>query len=160
VTIVADTSPIHYAVLIGAIEALFGLYGRIVIPSAVYAEILDPGAPGELRDWVRDNPERLEVRHVHVPEDPLLRNLDAGEAEAIFLAQQTPDSLLLIDERAGRAEARRRGLRITGLLGGIRNAALLGLLDFDDTITKLKATDFRMSPEVEAIIRDQYRSGR
>jgi predicted nucleic acid-binding protein len=160
VTIVADTSPIHYAVLIDAIEAFFVLYGRIVIPSAVYAEILDPGAPEELRAWVHDNADRWDVRHVHLPDDSLLQRLDAGEAEAIFLAQQTPDSLLLIDERAGRAEARRRGLRVTGLLGIIRNAALSGLLDFDGTIRKLKATDFRMSPEVEAIIRAQYHSGR
>jgi predicted nucleic acid-binding protein len=108
---VADTSPIHYVVLIGAIEALFGLYGRIVIPSAVYAEILDPGAPGELRDWVRDNPERLEVRHVHVPEDPLLRNLDAGEAEAIFWRNKHPT---LSYSSTSALVGRRRGAAVFG----------------------------------------------
>jgi hypothetical protein len=41
-------------------------------------------------------------------------------------------------------------------LGVIRDAALRGFLDFDDTIQKLRNTDFRMSPEVEALVRRQY----
>jgi predicted nucleic acid-binding protein len=45
---------------------------------------------------------------------------DAGELEAIALAQRFTDSLLIIDEKEGRIEAARRGIQITGLLGVIR----------------------------------------
>jgi predicted nucleic acid-binding protein len=33
--VVADTTPINYLILIGQIDVLSALYGRVVIPSAV-----------------------------------------------------------------------------------------------------------------------------
>jgi len=46
-------------------------------------------------------------------------DLDLGERAAIALAAAIHADLLLIDE-AGRAEARRRNLRVTGTLGVLR----------------------------------------
>ncbi len=155
--VIADTSPLQYAVEIGVEPAIFILYWRIVIPSAVSAEIHHPGAPSRLRRWVEDNHDSIEVRSVEMPNDPVLALLDPGEREAIALAQLTPGALLIIDDGHGRSEARRRGIRITGLLGVIREAALRGYLDFDAALLKLKRTDFRLSPEVEALVRRQYR---
>ena len=56
-------------------------------------------------------------------------DLDLGERAAIALAATMHADLLLIDEAAGRAEARRRNLRVTGTLGVLRVAAELGLVD-------------------------------
>jgi predicted nucleic acid-binding protein len=47
----------------------------------------------------------------------LAKLLDRGEAEAIVLAQSR-DARLLIDERKGRAVARRRGVGVIGT-GGV-----------------------------------------
>jgi hypothetical protein len=43
--------------------------------------------------------------------------LEPGESESIALALEIGADLLLIDERRGRAEADRLGIKITGLLG-------------------------------------------
>lgn len=155
--VIADTSPLQYAVEIDVAQTLFKLYGRIVVPLAVSSEMRHQGAPPPLRRWVEDNRDWIEVRSVEVPDDPRLALLDPGEREAIALAQQTPESLLIIDDGEGRAEARLRGIRITGLLGVIRDAGLRGYLDFDASLRNLRNTNFRLSSEVEALVRRQYR---
>jgi predicted nucleic acid-binding protein len=131
------------------------LYGRIVIPVAVSSELRHPSAPSLLRRWDEDSQQKIEVQSVQVPDDPRLTLLDLVEREAIVLAQLTPGSLLITDDGDGRKEARRRGLRITGLLGVIRDAALRGFIDFE-AIQRLRNTDFRLSPEAEALVRRQY----
>jgi predicted nucleic acid-binding protein len=50
--------------------------------------------------------------------------------------------LLLIDEAAGRAEARRRNLRVTGTLGILRAAAERELVDVPGLIARIEATSF------------------
>src|SRR5260364_308422 len=55
--------------------------------------------------------------------------IDPGEASSICLAEQHPKSLLIIDDRAGRLEAKARGVRYIGLLGLIVQARRMGKLD-------------------------------
>lgn len=96
--VIADASPLQYAVEIDVAHVLFELYGRIVVPFAVSTEIRHQGAPPLLRRWVEDNQDRIEVQSVDVPDDPRLALLDPGEREAIALAQQIPKSLLIIHD--------------------------------------------------------------
>ena len=118
--IISDTSIITNLAAIQYLYLLPQLYNQVIIPEAVYRELIDidPPVPGsvevqsatwiEIRQVVNRNAvERLqqEVR------------LDLGESEAIALALELNADLLLIDERRGRAEANRLGLRITGILG-------------------------------------------
>ncbi len=65
-----------------------------------------------------------------------------GERAAIALAGVLHADLLLIDDAAGRTEARRRHLRVTGTLGVLRAAAERGLVDVRDVIARLKTTSF------------------
>ena len=57
-----------------------------------------------------------------------LSRLDLGERAAIALAETMHADPLLIDEAAGRAEAKRRYLRVTGTLGVLRSGAEQGLV--------------------------------
>jgi predicted nucleic acid-binding protein len=56
--------------------------------------------------------------------------------------------LLLIDDGAGRQEARRRRLPIIGTLGILGLAARHGLTDLPLAIARLRATNFRASEEL------------
>jgi uncharacterized protein len=96
------------------------LYGQVIIPEAVYRELVDiePPVPGgvevQTATWleVKLIANREVVEHLQSKV-----RLDPGESEAIALALEIGADLLLIDERRGRAEAHRLGIKITGLLG-------------------------------------------
>jgi len=123
-------------VLIEEIEILNQLYERIVLPEAVLAELIDEGATPEVRGWAMRDPDWVEVRNAP-PHESLLSELDAGEAAAIAMAQSEANVLLLIDEKAGRLEATRRGIQNMGTLGVLRRAAIENLIDLPSVLEKL-----------------------
>jgi predicted nucleic acid-binding protein len=71
--VVADTSPLNYLVLIGQIEVLRSLYGKVFVPPEVLAELSDRGVPLEVVKWIQERPDWLEVRAVRQEQnDPAL----------------------------------------------------------------------------------------
>ena len=53
-----------------------------------------------------------------------------------------------MDDRAGRQEARRRGLEVTGTLGILRIAAERGLIDVPIALKNLRTTNFYLDDEL------------
>ncbi len=110
--VVADTGPVHYLVLIEAIDVLQPLYDRVLVPQAVAGELQADGTPAAVKSWIADPPIWVEIRP-DPPEEPGMALLDPGERAAIMLALSYRAKRLLIDERYGRAEAERRQLMVT-----------------------------------------------
>ena len=90
------------------------LYGRVVVPSTVLSELQSQATPPKVKEWISNRPGWLEVNRTALPADPSLAHLDAGERDAIILAQNLKADLLLMDDLGGRREAVRRNLKITG----------------------------------------------
>jgi len=59
---------------------------------------------------------------------------------------------VVIDDSAGRQEAKRRGLKVAGTLSVLDHADRVGLVDFDQAVTRLKKTTFRVSQAILAEI--------
>jgi predicted nucleic acid-binding protein len=94
ILIVADTGPLCYLILIDAIDLLPHLHDRIIIPSAVLAELTHPKAPTPVKAWSGSLPSWAEVKTAaHAELDEIL---DPGEAEAIMLAEQLKAASLLL----------------------------------------------------------------
>jgi predicted nucleic acid-binding protein len=145
---VADTSPLRYLVLIGAIEVLPRLFERVFVPEIVHAELRHAHAPATVRRWAEAVPSWITVVPMPTVQDADLRFLDAGERAAIALAAEICADFLLIDERAGVAAARARGLEVTGTLGLLERAAQRGLTDLPTAFAALKATNFHVRQEL------------
>jgi predicted nucleic acid-binding protein len=147
--VVADSSPLHYLILLEQVDLLRHLYSEVLIPQAVVTELTSPAAPSEVRTWVSNPPAWLTVMPVTAEEmAKISESLDDGERAAIALAETVRADLVLIDEAAGRAEARRRKLRVTGTVGVLRVAAEMGLVDVPDVLRRLEATNFYVDEDL------------
>jgi len=154
--VVADTSPINYLILIEEVNILTKMYGRVVIPRAVRDELLRPSAPEMVRAWIAQLPAWLEVHAPASAPDSLLAKLDQGERDAILLAEELQADQLIVDDRQGRHEAKKRGIPVIGTLGVLREAATLGLLDLRIAVKRLQATSFYLAPDVlTSLLKDQ-----
>lgn len=153
---VSDTSPICYLILIDQISLLSELCNRVVIPQAVYEELLATGSPNSVQNWLQEKPTWLEVQKVRIFLDESLNFLDSGEREAIILAKQLQADLILVDERQGRQIALEKGLKVVGLLGILGTAANEGLINFPTVIADLQKTNFWVSPKLLKSLLEKY----
>jgi predicted nucleic acid-binding protein len=130
--IVSNTSPIINLAALHQLQLLQQLYGRIVIPTAVYHEIVVQGAgqPGAIEVQTEAWLEQRAVTNQILVTGLLTRNplLNRAEAEAIALAVELNAGLLLIDEAQGRTTADTMGIPIRGLLGVLAEAKRQGLV--------------------------------
>lgn len=156
--VVADTSPICYLLLIGGIDLLPQLYGRVLIPQIVQQELADERSPAIVQAWINQPPSWLVIQTVNVPSDSDLDNLDPGERAAIVLAEQQGADLIIIDELSGRRVALSRQFRVTGLLGVLDEAARQNLIDLPGAIARLQQTTFRASLKLIESLLQQHRS--
>lgn len=139
--VVSDTTPLNYLILLGHIEVLPQLFGKLLIPPAVIREMQHAKAPRVVSDWAICLPDWVEVR---APLKDMSLQLGAGESEAISLALESPGSAILVDDRKARIEAEMRGIPAIGTIAILDLADEAGLLDFEMTIPRLQATNFHI----------------
>ncbi len=158
-SVVSDASALINLARIGELDLLRRLYGELLIPEAVWREVVVEGAgqPGaeevgaaswiETRDVANENLVRA-----------LRQDLDAGEAEAIALALEVGADLLLMDERLGRETAQHLGVRYVGLIGVLVAAKRSGVIDaIKSRLNRLReGAGFRVSDALYArVLRDE-----
>jgi|SRR5882724_1557810 len=143
--IVSNAGPLISLARIDRLDLLPALFGEIIVPPAVYREVTEhdslPGA-GVLAqiDWLK----RMEVQD-HEAVGRLASWLDAGEAEALILAQQL-NITVAIDEKRGRRLAVELGVPQTGTVGILLTAKQRGLiLSVRTLLDQLTAKGIRLS---------------
>ncbi len=148
--VVIDASPLIGLAMVDGLKWLPDIFGTVFLSETVKNEVL-PGkaARGEEAiahaidiGWINVWPEPIEPR--------LDIDLDAGETDCINLGLGHDDKVLLImDERAGRAVAKEKGLRVIGTAAIIGQAKKQGLIvSARAAFEVLHASDFRISAAV------------
>ena len=124
---------------LGRLDLLSQLYGQICLPTAVYQEVVVRGRRRRYPDAQlvqlaiqRQQLSVVRVEPTDLPPGIMALPLDAGEKEAIFLAQSEPDSLVLLDDGTAREAAKIRGLTVKGTLGVMAQAFRASLLTLDE----------------------------
>jgi predicted nucleic acid-binding protein len=115
--VVCDASTLIALARIGQVDILGRVAARVMIPRAVYDEVVVKGVGKPGADEIRNAPwiETHEVADRGVVARFRV-TLDAGESEAIALAQEVEADLLILDDEEARNTARAEGLRVVGLL--------------------------------------------
>ena len=153
--VVADGSPIIALVQIEHIEILPALFGKVFIPPQVHNELRALNRPENVQALANSSPSWLVTRAPSVITP--IPGLHLGETAAIQLAPELDAELLLIDEIKGRKMARERGLTFTGTIGVLERAAQNGVIDFADSLERLRKTNFWVSRKLldEALRRQE-----
>lgn len=161
--IVSDTTPIITLMKMGHLDILKQLYGKVLIPNAVYMELTVNEKFVAEASQVMDS-DFLEVEKVDnevaVTILQEVSGLDAGESEAIVMANSRKANLLVMDEHKGRSVAKKMGLPITGTIGLLLKAFDEGMLtaeDIEKCIERLKETNVRIGEGLFDIMREHIR---
>jgi hypothetical protein len=149
--VISDTSPFIALLNINKIEILHTLYGKIIIPNRVREELFrNKFNQKAILELI--GKEYLQVFELtdRILYHSLIQYLDSGESEAIALAVELNADLLLIDEKKGRLEAEKQGLKVIGTLGILIDAKRKDLIsNLTDTIEELKSKiGFRLHPSL------------
>ena len=130
--VISYTSPLTSLILIDHEDILKQLYKDVIIPQAVYRELL--------KEHI-NLPDFVIVKNVKDREhvESLIKKVDIGEVEAIVLAKEKKADFLLIDEQIGRRVAESEGIKIIGLMGILLIAKGKGYIDsVRDTVSLLE----------------------
>jgi predicted nucleic acid-binding protein len=146
--VIADATPLHYLVLIDEINLLRELYKAVVVPSAVVEELSAPQAPVAVHRWVADLPSWISIAPPQSSIALPFPTLGDGEREAIALAGQSGNSLLLTDDQQARLAAESLGIRVVPTIRVLSTASALSLVDLEDALKRLQQTNFRVSRKV------------
>lgn len=153
--VIADPGPLISLSRIDALGLLRGLFGQVLVTDEVRAEALPaadyPGkaaiaravaegwlaCPGPFEtSWQQTNP-----------------GLGAGECSAIAAALRMPGCLLIIDDRAGRAEARSHRIDVIGTAAVVGLAKLQGLIPAArPVLERLRPAGYFIHPRVIEVV--------
>ncbi|MBM3889882.1 MAG: DUF3368 domain-containing protein [Verrucomicrobia bacterium] len=151
--VLCDASPLVYLHRIQCLDLLERLYGRVIVPAAVAAEIrrglqLGHACPRlESLSWVRVQSLPKNVFPLTVPD------LGPGEAELIALARMEPGSLAILDDTLARQVAKLNGVKVTGTAGVLLRAKQRGLItSVSERLNQLLAEGFWLDDNTRRLL--------
>jgi len=167
-TVIANAGPLIALGKLNRLQLLADLYGVVRTPEDVYDEVVHQGlARGEPDARVVDRFWRRQRWPIDVVTPAALDSLrvnaqlDRGERAVFALALQLSPALVLIDDAAARAEARRKGLPAHGTLGVLARAYRQDLIAFGEVeflVGELAArVDIWISPALCRRVLDELR---
>lgn len=138
--VVSDTTPIISLLKIDHINLLESLFGKVIIPRAVYDELTVNASFSNEAEIIKNCSFIIIADISNRDAVNLLRRatgLDLGESEAIIYTDETNANLLLMDEVKGRAVAKQMGLNVTGTIGILLEAYNDNLITSEQIISAI-----------------------
>lgn len=150
--VISDTTPLISLMKIESLDILEKMYKEIIIPKAVYDELIinmDYQSEIDIIQKCTFLQTKIVKENLSVSLLQKQLKLDIGESEAIFLANSIDADLIIIDERKARRIAKDIGLNVTGTLGILVEAKQRGLVkELKPLLDKLIKNEIRISKKL------------
>ncbi len=150
---ICDTSPLQYLHQIKHLDVLPTLATRVLVPPAVVDELREGMRLGlDLPDvnalaWVEI------LRPAGASALPLVTDLGPGESEALALALEFREAVVVLDDRVARKVARTLGLKMTGTLGLLLDAKRVGRIErVTPLLNELESLGFRLADHTRVAV--------
>lgn len=143
-TVVADSTCLIGLSRIGRLDLLRALFQSILIPPAVFAEVvtLGSGRPGAAEVSAADWIATCEPKD-HLAVDSLKITLGAGESEAIVIAGEQKADFVILDDSLARQTALRLSLPVIGTVAVLAKAEAKGFIsDLNSALQELRQVGF------------------
>lgn len=130
--VVSNSSPIINLSKIDCLFLLEKIFKKIIIPHAVYDELVVKGSEKEFSDKIESLIDNKVLIVNEVKDKPLVKalnkDLDSGESEAIALAIEKNADLIILDEIEAREIASIYNINKTGFIGVLIKAKEMNLI--------------------------------
>ena len=152
--VISDTTPIISLMKTNRLNLLKEMFSIVYIPNAVYKELIENKNYSKEAELIKDCDFIKVIKIENEKSASILMNftgLDAGESEAIILADEKQSDVLLMDEHKGRQVAKKMGIVITGTIGILAQAfdeKILSKEDIKECIDLLKKNNIRISEKL------------
>ncbi len=155
--ILSNASPLIYLSKINKIHILKSLFNYIIIPKAVYEEVIAKGRAEKFLDVLKKeraiNDSCIKVKDTKINREiqQFSSEIDEGEIALISLANELKPNLIIIDDASARTIAESLGFNVKGTLFVLLKACKKGLIKKEETkklVNKLVFSGFRISQEI------------
>ena len=150
--VVSDSSPLVYLAVLADFALLPALYREILIPPAVWMEVVEQGIGFPVREAALQAAAEgwLKVVELEAPvAEPILisgHKLHLGEAQVIRLGEQLRADVLLIDDRQAVDKARSMGFRVVPTMAILIEAKRKGMIrSVKEKADRLRASRFHLA---------------
>ena len=127
--VISNSTPLIALEKIDKLNLLQQVYKEIIIPYAVYEEVVLESKQNVINDFIKEsgfikimNIENVEAKKIFVT------SLHKGEVEVMILAKEIKAEVYIIDDLLARKYAKYHSLNITGTIGVILKAKELGII--------------------------------
>ena len=129
--IISDTSCLIVLSNIGQLDLLNKLYAHVTITPEVFDEFS--------KKYKEILPEWIDIKEAKNKEkvNELNTLLELGESSSIILASETPESLVIIDDKKAREYALDFGLNVIGTIGVIKQATDRNIIESKEKANEL-----------------------
>jgi uncharacterized protein len=160
-TVVINATPLIALAILGRLDLLRRLFKKVIVPTAVYEEVVLRGS-GRVGAQLVSDADWLDIQTPTTATtiEPLLLGLDEGEMQVLLLAREVIPDWVLLDEKLGRRVAKALGLPVKGTLGVLLTAVLAELMTKEqglEALETLLAHNIRIAPRWQTWFKEELR---